>query len=141
MKRLFSLLLLFGLTGTLVAAQLSWRDSWSKARTEAEKSGKNLMVFVEAKHCPYCERMKEEVLSDPDVVRSLKEFIPVRLNIDDPVVKKEFPGTSVTPTIYFLTPKKELLMDIVGYLNTEFFFWRLSAAEREAERLKGKEEK
>ena len=136
MKRLFTLLLFLGLGGAVTAAQLPWRDSWSEARTEAERSGKNLMVFIEAEHCPYCERMKEEVLSDPDVVRSLKEFIPVRLNIDDPVVKKEFPGTSVTPTIYFITPRKKLLTDIVGYLNTEFFFWRLSAAEREAERLK-----
>jgi thioredoxin-related protein len=136
MKRLFSLLLLFGLTGILAAAQLSWRDSWPEARAEAERSGKNLMVFIEAEHCPYCERMQREVLSAPDVVRGLKAFIPVKLMIDDPVVKREFPGTVVTPTIYFLTPKKELLIDIVGYLNEEFFYWRLGAAEKEAEKLK-----
>jgi thioredoxin-related protein len=137
MKRLFTLLLLLGLGGILAAAQLPWRDSWPQALAEAQKSGKNLMVFIEAKHCPYCERMKRKVLSAPDVVRGLKAFIPVKLMIDDPVVKREFPGTVVTPTIYFLTPKKELLIDIVGYLNEEFFYWRLGAAEKEAEKLKG----
>ncbi|WP_457606303.1 thioredoxin family protein [Nitratifractor sp.] len=120
----------------LFAAGLQWRSSYPEALQEAHQSGKNLMIFIEAKHCPYCERMKDEVLDKPDVVRALKNFIPVRLQIDDPVVKKEFPKASVTPTIYFITAKKELLMDIVGYLNEEFFYWRLGAAEEEAERLK-----
>ena len=138
MKRFFTLLLLLGFSGVLTAAELPWRSSWSQALAEAKQSGKNLMVFIEAEHCPYCERMKREVLSSPDVIRGLRDFIPLKLRIDDPVVKKEFPGTAVTPTIYFLTPKKELLIDIVGYLNEEFFYWRLGAAEEEAEKLKEK---
>ncbi len=131
------LTLTFLLATTLWGTELPWRSDYARALAEAKKAGKNLMIFIEAKHCPYCEKMKQEVLSDPDVVRSVQEgFVPVRLLIDDPIVKREFPKTSVTPTIYFITPKKELLMDVVGYLNQEFFYWRLGAAEEEAERLK-----
>ena len=128
---------IFILIWPLAAGGLSWLHSYDQAVKLAKQEGKNIMVFVEAEHCPFCEEMRREVLSDPDVVKALEHsFVPVRLEINDRAIRQHFPHTSVTPTTYFVTPRGEILMDIVGRINAEFFYWRLDAAEREAARIR-----
>ncbi len=115
----------------LLSAELNWLHSYDKAIQEATKTGKNIIVFIEADNCPYCERMKDDVWEVQDVINSLDGFIPLQLDISSKDVKKHFPKASVTPTTYFITPDNRLLEEIVGYINEEFFYWRLSSAERE----------
>lgn len=115
----------------LLSAELNWLHSYDKAVQQATKKGKNIIVFIEAEHCLYCARMENDVYNTKDVINSLKEFVPLKLNIDSQGVKKHFPKASVTPTTYFITPKNVLLEKIVGYTSEEFFYWSLSTAERE----------
>jgi len=120
----------------LNANGLNWIKSFDKGAKIAKKSGKVLMVFVEASHCPWCEKMKKDVLEKPDNVKVLnKNYVLVKLDIDSKDVKKYFPNTYITPTTYFLSSDIKPLIAIEGYVNEESFYWYLGDVDR---KLKGK---
>jgi len=124
---------------TVFANSLHWQSSFDKALDLAKRENKPIMVYIEASHCPWCEKMKEETLEDSDTIRVLnKEYILVKLDIDSKDVKKYFPNTYMTPTTYFVNYKMQLLAQIVGYTNNEFFFWYLGDVDRKLKELKGK---
>ena len=126
-------------TAIIFAQSLNWLDSFDKAKEIAKKSNKPIMVYVEAKHCPWCEKMKEEVLEDKDTIRVLnKEYVLVKLDIDSKDIKRYFPNTYMTPTTYFVTHDLKPLTQIIGYTNIEFFFWYLGDVDRKLKELKGK---
>ena len=124
------------MTGVLVmveslwAGGLSWFHAYDPAIAAARTQHKLVYVFIDADGCPYCERMRRNVLESPDVVRSLHDYVLLNLKISSPDVRKHFPKASVTPTSYFLDAHGRTLIDFVGYTNEEFFFWRMGDAER-----------
>jgi len=132
MKQL--LLILLCIT-PLLSGELNWQHSYDQAVTKAKAEKKNIFVFIEAKHCPYCEQMMDEVLSTKYIDNALKHFIPLKLDISSKDAKTHFPKAVVTPTSYFITPQKQPLEEIIGYLNEEFFFWKIDAAEAEAKKI------
>ena len=133
------IILLIFTTVAIFAQSLNWLDSFNKAKEIAKKSNKPIMVYVEAKHCPWCEKMKEEVLEDKDTIRVLnKEYVLVKLDIDSKDVKRYFPNTYMTPTTYFTTHDLKPLAQIIGYTNNEFFFWYLGDVDRKLKEIKGK---
>ncbi len=132
MKQL--LLILLCIT-PLLSGELNWQHSYDQAVAKAKSEKKNIFVFIEAKHCPYCEQMMDEVLSTKYIDNALKHFIPLKLDISSKDAKTHFPKAVVTPTSYFITPQKQPLEEIIGYLNEEFFFWKIDAAEAEAKKI------
>ena len=124
---LFFVLPLFG-------ASLDWMSSYDDAVSKARAEHKNLIVFIESSSCPYCHKFRADVLDTKDVIASLEQFVPLKLDINSPDTKKHFPKAVVTPTTYFITPDNQNLETIVGYLNEEFFYWRLDSAETEAKK-------
>ncbi len=119
----------------LFGANLDWMSSYDAAVSRAKAEHKNLIVFIEANNCPYCQKFKNDVLNTKDVVASLSNFVPLKLDINSAYTKKYFPKVVVTPTTYFVTPDNRNLETIVGYLNEEFFYWRLDSAETEAKKI------
>ncbi|HHD74729.1 MAG TPA: DUF255 domain-containing protein, partial [Nitratifractor sp.] len=69
MRRLFLLFLL--LLAPLMADGIKWYTDVQKAQAAAQESKKIIFVYVEAAHCPYCEEMLNDTLSDKDVVRNI----------------------------------------------------------------------
>lgn len=132
MKKIIGLLLLIL---PLFGRGLEWMSSYDAAVEKAKKEHKNIIVFIESESCPYCDRFKNDVLDTKDVVASLEQFVPLKLELGSSDTKKHFPKAVVTPTTYFITPDNQNLEEIVGYLNEEFFYWRLDSAEREAKKL------
>ncbi len=116
----------------LLSAGLDWTTSYKEAVAKANKEHKAVMVYIEADDCAYCDRLKKEILSKPYITKTLKNFIPLVLNINSKDTKAYFPKAFVTPTIYFITPDNKLLEEIIGQINEEFFFWRVDSAEKEA---------
>ena len=114
----------------LFAGSLQWFHAYDPAIAAARTQHKPVYVFIDADGCPYCERMRRNVLESPDVVRSLHDYVLLNLKISSPDVRKHFPKASVTPTSYFLDAHGRTLIDFVGYTNEEFFFWRMGDAER-----------
>jgi len=134
MKKLLLLLLA---TLAMQASIITWQSDIDKAIPLAKKEHKNILVFITAPGCGYCEKMKREIFNNKDTAKVLqKEYVLVKMDISK--AAKLFPGTYVTPTTYIFTPQKELLASQVGYQNEEFFFWTLGDADRKLEELKGK---
>jgi thioredoxin-related protein len=119
------------ITSSLLSAKpLTWFHSYDRARESANKTHKNLYVFIDADGCPYCERMRRNVLESPDVAHSLQDYVLLTLKINSADARKYFPTARVTPTSYFLDRRGKILLEFAGYTNEEFFFWRMADAER-----------
>ncbi len=116
---------------------INWQTNLENAVSLAKKENKNILVFVTAAGCPYCELMEQEIFNDKEGVNYLgKSYIFVKLNFSE--AKKIFKDVYVTPTTYFITPKKEILASQVGYQNEEFFYYTVGNADRKFKELKGK---
>ena len=137
MKKLFLIILIsiFALSNTI-----SWQSSLKKATNLAKKENKNILVFVSSSHCPYCQRMEEEIFEDKQGVKYLsKKYIFVKMDISK--AKEFFKDVYVTPTTYIITPNKELLASQIGYQNEEFFYYTVGNADRKLQELQNKKGK
>jgi thiol-disulfide isomerase/thioredoxin len=134
MKELF-LTLIFSIFA--FANLINWQTNLDNAINLAKKQNKNILVFITAASCPYCELMEQEIFNDKEGVNYLgKSYVFVKLNLSD--AQKIFKDVYLTPTTYFITPKKEILASQVGYQNEEFFYYTVGNAERKFKELKGK---
>ncbi len=130
------LLILFIIT-FVNANSLNWTKGVKNGLEKAQKEHKILMIFVEAKHCPWCHKMLNTTLSDKDVVRNLnKNYILVKVDADSKEGREYFPNISITPTTFFSTGDKQILEEIDGYNNVEFFFWSMAKAEKKFKEIK-----
>ncbi len=122
MKRVILMSIFFwALVGSpLFGRELQWESNLESAFQESAKTRKPLMVMVESESCRWCKKMKEQTLSDEQIVESLQKFILVL--IDRERVSSEFiPHAQYVPTIYFLTPDKQIADRVVGYFDVADF--------------------
>ena len=58
--------------------------SWvplEKAKVLARKNNQKILIFFYKKDCAYCERMKQQTLSDPTVIKTIhNNFLPVKID-------------------------------------------------------------
>jgi len=135
-RALAALLLLFALTPARAAEswekffELSFGDLRAEA-ADAKKSGQQgLLLMYHFEECPYCARMKREVLSRPDVQAWYRRHFRA-IAIDTrgaqevtgfsgkPLPEKEFAraaGVRATPTFQFYAPDGTLLATHAGAL-------------------------
>jgi len=92
------------------AHEIQWREWGPEPFTEAEHSGKPLLLSLSAVWCHWCHVMDETSYSDPEVIRlANSEFIPVRVDNDQrPDVNARY-NMGGWPTTAFLTPEGEVL--------------------------------
>ena len=108
-------LALFILSGTLLA--LEWAKDLNSAFDAAQKENKALMVFVEGKHCTWCKKMKHRTLGDEGVEKRLEKFVLVKVMREDAKAMDALPMVQGVPTIFFMTEKKEVLEEVIGYFD------------------------
>ena len=108
-------LTLFMLSGTLLA--LEWEKDINTALKSAKKENKALMVFVESEHCPWCKKMKHRTIGDEGIEKRLENFVLVKVMREDPKAMKLLPPIQGVPTVFFLTEKKEVLEEVIGYFD------------------------
>ena len=133
------LILTLALASSLVAGGLNWVNSFSKALELSKKMHKPIMVYVEANHCPWCTKMREEVLEEKDTVKVLnRDYVLVKLDIDGKDAREYFPNTSMTPTTYFINADSKPLLMVEGYVNSFSFYSYLSDVDKKIAELKDK---
>lgn len=110
--------LLFG--SALLAAELHWEQDLQSAFDKASATNRPLMVMAESKTCRWCKKMKHQTLEEDTVSERLQKYILVKVDRDE--VSSEFiPYAKYVPTIYFMTPKKEILVSVTGYFDASDF--------------------
>jgi thiol:disulfide interchange protein len=59
-----------------------WRTDLSAAREEAKRDSKPLLLYFTASWCGPCQEMKSVTWSDPAVEMKLRNYVPVKIDID-----------------------------------------------------------
>ena len=77
---LFLFLPLFSLSQGNPINSVNW-TSLVEAEKYSEKYNKNMLIYFYRNNCDYCKRMKDEVLTDPQIIKLINEnFFPVMLD-------------------------------------------------------------
>lgn len=84
MKKIITLLLIttpfFIFPQSAEKSEINWIPL-EKAKTLAQKYDGKVMIFFYKKNCDYCEKMKNETLSDPKVINIINNnFFPVKID-------------------------------------------------------------
>lgn len=137
MKRfLLTLLLLFQFT--LQGADFfdfsdeSYKDDVSNAKDDGKKA---VMIFFSMADCPFCSKMKNNVLNQEDVIKYYKEnFAIFEHDIDGQIEIEDFKGEAMTqkdfafkqrvratPVIAFYDLDGKRIFSRTGYSNKEEF--------------------
>jgi len=107
------------------AKKYGYATDYKVALQKAKKMEKPLFVLIVKGGCPYCVKMENEVLSDPDVDAYIqKNFVPVILKRGVNEIPKylHFP---FMPVSFVIEAKSErTLQTIVGYMKPEQFLWQ-----------------
>jgi len=88
---------------------------------QAKRDHKPVMVYVTAKSCQFCDKMKENTLSDPSVQANISDFLFTVTDKNSPEAKKFLPKTRYTPTVYFISSKFKVVNTVKGYLGKDDF--------------------
>jgi thioredoxin-related protein len=103
------------------ASGIQWL-TYQEGLAHAEKSGKQILVFFTADWCKYCQVMKKETYSDPEVIAYVNEhFVPVM--VDTQKERKLTADYYVRglPTTWFLTSDGERLSNLPSYVEAPLF--------------------
>ena len=103
--------------------------SYDQALDLAQKENKPLFIFYTASWCGSCQRMKQEIFAHPYVVRALKAYIPLQVDIDaspDRERVEQFrEGTGVPScSVVSLTPEPRRI-NVLHFVRVEQFLARL----------------
>ena len=122
--------------------QINW-IALEKAEKYSKKYNQNILLFFYKPNCEYCDKMKKETLSDPEVINLINSnFLPVRINgytkeiitfngekyINEQPVDKgnswrhdfyfeyaRYKDGVITPTFVVINPKLEKITQFTGY--------------------------
>lgn len=129
------LLSMFLLAGTffstpLFAEEIDWVKDINSAFEMAKKEQRTVMVLVEGENCRWCKKMKHGTLGDENIQQKLKSYITVKVMRENEDDIKDLPIIHGVPSIFFMTPEKEVIESVVGYFNVEDFLSYISDVEK-----------
>ena len=132
---MFVLAGMFFLT-TLFAEEIVWGKDINIAFEQAQKEQKTVMVLVEGENCRWCKKMKYRTLGDENIQKKLKSYITVKVMREDEDAVKDLPVIHGVPSIFFMTPKKEVIESVIGYFNVDDFLSYISDVEKKDVKVK-----
>jgi thioredoxin-related protein len=88
---------------------------------KAKNQQKPLMVMVTSEECRYCKKMKNETLKNSKVEEELQDFLFARIDKEDSEAKRYLPTINYAPTIFFVSPKFQIINTAEGYLPPHKF--------------------
>lgn len=104
-------------------------ENYTKALQLAKESKRDIvMVIIADHHCPWCEALKDEVLSleyTNDLIR--KNYIPLMVSSQRDNYPNKF-NTYVTPAIHFISYKDESIIETVLGFNNNWRFYEIIEA-------------
>ena len=128
MKKLF-VLLFFVLSSTLFAddfaKKFSYETNYKEALKKAKETKKEIVFVLVSDYCPWCDRLKEEVLSLEYTNEILHEFyIPLLQNSTYDKYPSKF-ESYIVPTIHFISYEDESIIETVVGFNANYRFYEI----------------
>jgi len=113
-----------------VSNPINWTPWGDNAFEKAKKENKALMLVVVQDPCPYCGKLVENTLSDPEVEKALEGYVGLILD-----KKAKMPSqfhTSMVPMTFFINPKtEEAVWESLGYAKKPRFLDDIETANLE----------
>ena len=127
MKKLLTLIILLS---SGLFADIQWQKDIPTAMKMAKEQNKIVMLYVEGRHCKWCRKMKRRTLSNSEVKKRLNSFILVKVFKENREAIKDLPQVRFVPTVFFLTPKKEIIQTVTGYFEVADFLSYINDVEQ-----------
>lgn len=101
-----------------------WKSDFVEAAKTAQKAEKNILVILSKDTCPWCKKLKNETLSDPQVLDLIRQnFIPVFL--ESPKDNKEIEKSGLTsravPATILLDTKGREFGRVSGFVDKDIY--------------------
>jgi len=124
--------------------------SFDEGLAKGVKEKKNIIVDFYTSWCHWCKVMDEKTFSEKRVAAKLKErFATVRLNAESNTEYANFQGQKLSnmeltrafrvtgfPSLAFISPEKEIITVIPGYIPAEQFYYLLDFIDKECYKQK-----
>ncbi len=116
-----------------------WLDDFERAKNEAMKSRKPVLLQFDVQNCGGCKKLYAETYTHPKVAEELeRRFVLLRLDIlERRDIRREY-GAYWTPSFYFLDYKGKSYYNFNGYFPPTEFRILLRAGYAEVSIPKGK---
>ena len=98
---------------------IPWVDNIDEAFELTKNEHKNIIIMAVSDGCRWCDRLKEESLSNPKVLKQLERYILVQADRETPEERAILPQFRHVPVLFFATPEREFYDDLRGYYNAE----------------------
>jgi thiol:disulfide interchange protein len=63
--------------------RIPWRTDFAAAKAESKQSGKPMLLYFTASWCGPCQSLKRTTWDDAGVETALREYVPVKVDIDE----------------------------------------------------------
>lgn len=115
-KKICSVLLIFGLFSSLYALDLS------TISRSALKEKKLILLSVESENCRYCEKMNKETFTPKENILKIQNHYIQKIVIEDNTDLPANLNVRYYPTNFILNPKDMSIIDeFVGYMKADDF--------------------
>jgi thioredoxin-like negative regulator of GroEL len=111
--------LLIGWTGADADSLIPWLTDTAAATAAASESGKPLMIDVWAIWCEPCKLMEQTTYRDPRVVRTIGDFVPLKVDADANEVFLERYEIDAFPTTIFLDDEGREITRLLSHVQTD----------------------
>ena len=107
---------------SLYSYELNWLHHYKSALQLAKMQQKDVYLFVGADDCRFCDKFKDETLSNKEVIKRLrKDFILLYMSRDQHEIPKKF-KTQGVPRHYFLTQNGDIILTTSGSREIHGFY-------------------
>jgi thioredoxin-related protein len=94
----------------------------SDGKKKAKEEDKAMVVYFFSKYCQYCTAMDHDVLSDKEIIGSLKrEFVYLRIDADKSSDLARKHGVRSYPTTLLMENAGKTIVQIPGYISKKEF--------------------
>jgi protein disulfide-isomerase len=83
---------------------IPWRSNYAVALEEARANGKRAMVYFTASWCGPCQDLKHTTWADKGVEAALRDYVPVKVDIDEHPDLRQKHSVDGVPTFIVLDP-------------------------------------
>ena len=103
---------------------IPWRPAYAAALDEARTSGKRTLLYFTASWCGPCQEMKHTTWADKGVEAALRDYVPVKVDIDEhPDLARKYNVDGI-PAYVLLDPGGNTLRTSSGAMPPgEFVAW------------------
>jgi len=106
---------------------IAWVD-YETGMEQAEKQNKLVLAVFTASWCPTCRKLEKEVLQERSVIAMARQFICVKVDIDERMDVKSKHAVNLYPTTLVLDDNGEEFLRLISFRSAEHYVAELKGA-------------